>query len=209
VTGGASATRRARLRAGLRVAAVFVLAATLSACALARLAVPSRPAAIYDLTAPADFPVPSGTRAQLLIPEPSAFSALDSERIAIRPSPGQYAYLPQAVWSDSLPRLLQARLMEAFQNTGRIRAAGLPGQGLLIDYQVILDIRAFEIRGADAVAAFTVKLMDDRSGQVVATRIVRVAAPVAAGGNESAVAALDAAMDAAFIETVGWVLARV
>jgi len=201
--------RRGRLGAGLRLALVFLLTAVLSACALARLAVPSRPSAIYDLTAPADFPVPSGSAAQLLIPEPSAFSALDTERIAIRPAAGQYAYLPQAVWSDSLPRLLQARLMEAFQNTGRIRAAGLPGQGLLIDYQVILDIRAFEVLDDRALVAFTVKLLNDRNGEVVGTRIVRTAAPIAAAGNEAAVAALDAAIDAAFIETVGWVLARV
>jgi cholesterol transport system auxiliary component len=206
---GASASRRAQLGVACRLAVVFVLAATLSACALARLAVPASPAAIYDLTAPAEVPTPSGTRAQLLIPEPSALSALDTERIAIRPSPGQYAYLPQAVWSDSLPRLLQARLMETFQNTGRVRAAGLPGQGLLIHYQVILDIRAFEIRGGEAVAAFTVKLLDDRSGEVVGTRIVRASAPIRAEGTAAGVAALDAAMDAAFIETVGWVLTRV
>ena len=90
-----------------------------------------------------------------------------------------------------------------------MRAAGLPGQGLLIDYQVILDIRSFELRNDDAVAAFTVKLMDDRSGRVVATRIVRAAAPIASDDTAAAVAALDATMDAAFIETVGWVLARI
>jgi cholesterol transport system auxiliary component len=206
---GTSALRRARLRAALRLAVAFVLAAALSACALARLAVPARPSAIYDLTAPTDFPVPSGSSAQLLVPEPSAFSALNTERIAIRPDAAQYAYLPQAVWSDSLPRLIQARLMEAFQNTGRVKAAGLPGQGLLIDYQVILDIRAFEVLDDHAVVAFTVKLMNDRGGQVVATRIIRSVAPIAAAGTADAVLALDTAMDAAFVETVGWVLARV
>ena len=198
-----------RLRAATRLAAAVILSAALSACALARLAVPSAPSAIYDLTAPADFPVPSGSGAQILIPEPSAFSALSTERIAIRPAIAQYAYLPQAVWSDSLPRLLQARLMETFQNTGRVKAAGLPGQGMLIDYQVILDIRAFEVFEDAAIVAYTVKLMNDRNGQVVATRIIRAAAPVAAEGAPSAVLALDAAMDEAFTETVRWVLASI
>ncbi len=41
--------------------------------------------------------------------------------------------------------LVQLRLLQAFQNTGRIGAAGLPGQGLAIDYQVVTELRRFEI----------------------------------------------------------------
>jgi len=189
-----------------RAAATAALAGLLSACALARLGPPD---AIFDLSAPDDVAAQAGTPAQLLIAVPSATAALDSTRIAARPTESEYAYLPGAVWSDSLPKLLQARLTETFQNTGRVRAAGRPGQSLLINYQVVMDIRAFEITGDQAVAEFHVMLLNDRNGVVVSRRIVKTTAPLADSSNAGAVAALDAAMDEAFAEITGWVLRRI
>ena len=138
------------------------------------------------------------------MPSPRSIKALDTDRIAARPSPSEYAYLPHAVWSDTLPNLLQARLVETLQNSGRVRAAALPGQGLLIDYQVVMDVRAFEFSDDGAVAEFAVKLMDDRNGRVVRTRTVRHVVPVGSSENANVVAGLDAAMDAAFLEITDW-----
>ena len=194
-----------RLASG-RLCVAAALVGALGACASI---LPGAPSAIYDLTAPRE--VPGGGRAsvQILVPEPLALKALDTERIAARPSPDQYAYLGGAVWSDRLPRLLQARLMETFQNSGRVRAAAVPGQGLLIDYQVVVDIRAFEYTAEGAAAEFNVKLMDDRGGRVVANRTIREVVPLAALDNASIVAALDTAMDSAYREIVSWVLQRI
>ena len=189
-----------------RLAAMAVLAGLLSACSLARF---SAPDAIFDLSAPDDVATKAGTPAQLLIPVPSASAALDSTRIAARPTDSEYAYLPGAVWSDTLPKLLQARLTETFQNTGRVRAAGRPGQSLSINYQVVMDIRAFEIAGEAAVAEFHVMILNDRNGFVVSRRIVKASAPVGDTSNAGAVAALDAAMDDAFGKIAGWVLGRI
>ena len=196
-------TAKATLR---RLLAVAALAGLLSACALARSTTPD---AIFDLSAPDDVAARAGTPAQLLIPVPTASAALDTTRIAARPTDAEYAYLPGAVWSDSLPKLLQARLTETFQNTGRVRAAGRPGQSLLINYQVIMDIRAFEIAGDMAVAEFHVMVLNDRSGVVVSRRIVKATAPVSDSSNAGSVAALDTAMDEAYGEIANWVLGRV
>ncbi len=205
--GGVGRGRRsAAVATAGRLAATAALASLLSACALARLAPPD---AIFDLSAPDDVAARAGTPAQLLIPVPTATAALDSTRIAARPTTSEYAYLPGAVWSDSLPKLLQARLTETFQNTGRVRAAGRPGQSLLINYQVVMDIRAFEIADDQAVAEFHVMLLNDRNGVVVSRRIVRAAAPLADSSNAGSVAALDAAMDEAYGEIVRWVLKRI
>jgi cholesterol transport system auxiliary component len=130
--------------------------------------------------------------------------ALDTDRIAARPTASEYAYLPGAVWSDTLPSLIQARLVETLQNSGRVRAAALPGQGLLIDYQVVVDIRAFELADEGAVAEFAVKLMDDRNGRVIRSGVFRHVVPVASTDNAAVVAGLNAAMDAAFVDIVGW-----
>ena len=186
-------------RAGRRCAAL-IGAAMLAGCAAV---LPQTPSAIYDLSAPGDIAPPRG-ELQILVPKPTAVQALDSNRIAARPSIAEYAYLPGAVWSDTLPNLIQARLMQTLQNSGRVRAAALPGQGLLIDYQLVLDIRAFEFNGEAAVAEFAVKVMDESNGRVLRSRVFRHAVRVAANDNANIVVAMDAAMDAAFLEITRW-----
>ena len=160
---------------------------------------------IFDLSAPGEVNVPRGGL-QVLVPEPTTVRALDTDRIAARPSPSEYAYLPNAIWSDRLPRLLQARLVETLQNSGRVRAASVPGQGLLIDYQIIMDVRAFELSGEAAIADFAVRIMDDRNGRVVRSRVFRYAVALAAGDVGNVVAALDKAMDLAFTDMIEWAL---
>ncbi len=191
--------RRAPRTAGL---AALLAAATLAGCTSL---IAGRPSAIFDLTAPGTAMAAHGS-AQVLVPEPTTVHALDTDRIAARPGPSEYAYLPGAVWSDQLPKLLQARLIETLQNSGRTRAVAKPGQGLLIDYQVVLDVRAFEYTSEGAVADFIVRVMDDRTGRVIRSRGFRHVVPVASPGNGGIVQALDQAMDQAFVEIANWAL---
>jgi cholesterol transport system auxiliary component len=166
------------------------------------------PSSIYDLSAPV-LPESETTPRrgiQVLVPEPSTVRALDTDRIAGRPSPSEYAYLPGAVWSDRLPKLLQARLVQTLQNSGRVSAVAVPGQGLLIDYQIVLDVRAFELTGEGAVADFSVKVMDDRNGRVKRSRIFRYVIPVTSRGTQAVVAALNQAMEQAFADITDWAL---
>ena len=195
---GSSIARPRSPRGGIVAVA---LAAALAGCA----SLGSPPSAIFDLTAPGNFAAAHGT-AQLLVPEPTTVHALDNERIAARPGPSEYAYLPGAVWSDRLPKLLQARLVETLQNSGRARAVAMPGQGLLIDYQIVLDVRAFEYTAEGAVADFVVRVMNDRDGRVIRSRGFRHVVPVTTRGNAGIVQALDLAMDQAFIEIANWAL---
>jgi cholesterol transport system auxiliary component len=164
------------------------------------------PSAIFDLSPPGDPVAPRGY-VQVLVPEPTAVRALDTDRIAARPSASEYAYLPGATWSDRLPKLLQTRLVQTLQNSGRVRAAAVPGQGLLIDYQLVVDVRAFEFRGNAVYVDFAVRLMDDTSGRVVRSRVFTEAVPVASTQTSVVVEALDFAMDRAFSEIVNWAFA--
>lgn len=169
--------------------------------------------ATYDLSAPRDLGVKGGTGAQILIPEPTAVKAIDSDRIVVRPANQEIAYLAGSQWSDRLPRLVQLRIVEAFENTGRVRAVGRPGQNLSIDYQVVTDIRRFQLDvsgGARrAVAEVSVKLMNDRNGRVVATEVFTAEVPAASDAPPAAVAALDAALNMILAETVKWVFTRI
>jgi len=145
---------------------------------------------------------------QLLVAEPTALKALDSENIVVRLSNSEVQYLANSQWSDRLPRMVQSKLVEAFQDTGRLGGVGRPGQGLAIDYQVVTDIRAFEVDTKNNVAniEISVQLLNDRNGTVRAQDVFRASARVSGTGNANFVNALDSAFAAASREIVAWTL---
>lgn len=165
----------------------------------------------YDLTlstVEANGPRRGGT--QVLVAEPTALKVLDGENIVIRPSAASIEFLAGAQWADRLPRIVQARLVEALGSTGRLGGVGKPGEGLAIDYQIATQIRAFEIRidGADrAVVELYVKIINDRNGVVRTAKRFEATFPVTGSGNDAFVAALDSAFAIAARDIVAWTLA--
>ncbi len=172
----------------------------------------SKPIDTYELTAPSPATVGRRiSRRQAIVTEPSAIKALDGENIVVRSSATSLQYLDGAQWADRLPRIVQARLIETFQRSGRIGGIGTPGEGLAVDYQVIAEIRAFEVRvegGDTAEVEISVKLLNDRNGIVRATRVFTHSANVTATGNDGYVAALDAAFARVAVDIVDWALTR-
>lgn len=163
----------------------------------------------FSLTAVRGVEGPKLTKRQILIPEPTAVKALDSEQVVVRVSQSEIQYLAKSRWSDRLPRLVQARLVQAFENTGRLGGVGTPGQGLAIDYQVITEIRAFEVQaysGSRAQVEISAKLLNDRTGEVRASRVFTATAPVGGSDNEAFVKAMDAAFARVTTDLVGWTL---
>ena len=149
---------------------------------------------------------------QILITEPAALKALDSEQIVIRPTPSSIEYLAKSQWSDRLPKIVQDKLVQAFENSGRVGGVGRPGDGLAIDYKIITSIRAFEIKvdgGEHAVVELSAKVLNDRNGVVVASKVFRSTAPVTGSGNAAYVQALDTAFEAVVRDLVGWTLSRI
>ncbi|PDT09103.1 MULTISPECIES: ABC-type transport auxiliary lipoprotein family protein [unclassified Rhizobium] len=162
----------------------------------------------YDLAGTVDGDGPAAKSRQILIAGPTALRSLDSEQIVIRVSPSEIQYLSRAQWGDKLPRIVQSKLVEAFENSGKLGGVGLPGQGLAIDYQVVTDIRSFEIdasSGNQAVVEISVKLLNDRNGSVRAQKVFRAMAP-AGGDNVGFVKALDRAFSIVVSEIVSWTL---
>ncbi len=197
----------ARHRAG--VFAACLASVLLAGCSTLGLEAAPR---IYDLRAPTAIDVGgSQTSRQLLVAEPAAVRFYATDRIVVRDSGDTLAYFPGALWSDALPELLQARFAEALERTGRARAVGRPGQGLLIDTRLVPEIRAFEIDVASAGAATAVidislKVMNDANGRILASQsfLTRVAA--ASDGVDDGVEALNVALDAILREMVVFVL---
>ncbi|MCB1475887.1 MAG: membrane integrity-associated transporter subunit PqiC [Rhodobiaceae bacterium] len=165
----------------------------------------------YDLSAPTDFGTIGSTRAQILVPVPTALASLDTERIVVRPEPAVINYLSGAQWADKLPRLFQARLVEAFDRSGRVARVGRTGEGLVADYQILAEIRAFHADPTSGIAhaEVAVRIVNDRSGRIVASKTFIREAPLVSKNSGDIVTALAAAMSAAMGDIVGWTVSRI
>jgi cholesterol transport system auxiliary component len=171
------------------------------------------PPVTYELTAPDSIPqLRSGTAAQIMIPEPRALKFLDSERVVVT-TDAKITYYPDAQWTDRLPAVFQAKAIEAFEQSKRARAVGRPGEGLSIDYQLLIDIRSSEYNTSSGVEfariEISAKILNDRNGRVVSTRVLTSEAPVASDQPEDVVAALDAALNEMLVDLVRWTVSKV
>jgi cholesterol transport system auxiliary component len=201
-----------------RFAVAVGLFVSLAACALVT---PPKPAPeTYDISAPREFPgLKSGTRAQILVKEPTSLKAIDGQQIVLKQTSSVIAYLRGAQWSDSAPKMLQSKLVEAFENTARAAAVAKPGDGLVIDYQLVSHVRRFEIdvEQSEAVFEIAIKLLNDQTGKVIDTQIFEGRATLsqvskASSGsqnNDAYVDALDAAFDEVARAIILWVFAEV
>lgn len=194
----------------MRAGFVFGLClAVLSGCSGGLI--PQTPPDTYGLTGSPVISGQNAPRRQILIAEPVALKALDSEQIVIKPTPSSIQYLAKSQWSDRLPKMVQAKLVQAFENSGRVGGVGRPGEGLAIDYQISTSIRSFEIRvngGETAVVEISAKVINDRNGSVKASEVFSSSVPVRGSGNPAYVGALDRAFENVTEELVQWALAR-
>jgi phospholipid/cholesterol/gamma-HCH transport system substrate-binding protein len=164
------------------------------------------PPVIYDLSVPANLPPVSKTSdSQLVVADPTAIVALDTQKILVRPNLADSA-TPNAQWSDSIPKLVQAKVVEALENAHFLKAVVPPTDGFTANFQLLLDIRDFTIVPSPTPTAnveFSAKLMGD-DGTVTATKIFHATAPVEKTDAASASAGLDKAFSAAVADLVAW-----
>ncbi|MCM2293719.1 ABC-type transport auxiliary lipoprotein family protein [Allorhizobium sp. BGMRC 0089] len=147
---------------------------------------------------------------QLLIANPTALKAFDSNMIVVRVSGTEMQYLAGSQWSDTLPNMVQAKLVAAFENTGKLGGVGEPGQGLAVDDQLLTDIRTFEIDTngpARANVAISVKLLNDRNGTVISQKLFSATVPVKGEGRQAMIDALSGAFSQVSSDIVTWTLA--
>jgi cholesterol transport system auxiliary component len=151
----------------------------------------------------------SARNRQILVPEPTALKLLNSEQVVVRVSASEIQYLADSRWGDRLPAIVQSKLVEAFENSGRLGGVGKPGQGLAIDYQVVTDIRAFEVTAGSprlANVEISAKILNDRNGTVRAQNVFKATAPVSGAENRDFIEALDRAFAKVGAEIVDWSL---
>ncbi len=159
--------------------------------------------AVVDLTPPKTLSlvakVPAG---QIAVPEPSALGALDSDKLSLDPAAPDAL---QAAWADALPKLMQARLVQSFENAGLFGSV-VRGDGSTSDYLLQSDLRSFGIANDGGPAAeleLGVKLLNAK-GRVLAGRIFKAKVPLSSGDAKVAAAGLNEAFGRATQELIGW-----
>jgi phospholipid/cholesterol/gamma-HCH transport system substrate-binding protein len=128
----------------------------------------------YDLRAAQGFSSPPERtlKSKLVIPEPTAVIKLDTQRFLFSPAK-EYPGFAEAIWADSIPKLLQAKLLESFENYDIAHAPLRSMDGLQGDYQLLIDIRRFQI-ATDPEPAVDIGLSArilNKDGKVVAARL--------------------------------------
>ncbi|KPF65880.1 ABC transporter [Bosea sp. AAP35] len=160
----------------------------------------------FDLSAPRDFGRLGGSRATLMVQEPTTVQALDSDRVIIRDSSGALSFLGGAQWADRVPKLVQVRLIQTFENGSRLGSVARPGDRITPEVQLLTDIRSFNIDAASgaAVVEITAKLVGDRTGDIRRARLFSARVPAGAVDGAGAAQALDRALSQVLVDIVRW-----
>jgi len=170
---------------------------------------PAPPKTIYDLEAPQSFAFPTTVlKRQLAIPLPTTVVMFDTQRILVTPTGKEYPGFADTQWADSIPNLLQEKLIQSFENFDIAHAPvrGQEGEG---DSKLLIDIRNFAVSAdAQPVAeiTFSARILD-KNGHVVAGRLFSERRPLEALTPAAAHAAFDSAFSAIATSLVGWVAA--
>jgi phospholipid/cholesterol/gamma-HCH transport system substrate-binding protein len=160
-------------------------------------------ATLYELAAPAMAALDNAPPGQLTIADVTAIVAFDTQKILYvsgrETNPGE-----DGQWGDSLPKLVQAKIIQTFENAGYMRVVRA-ADGLPSDHQLLLDLRRFHVSLAPervAEVELTAKIVD--GDKVSDGRMFRASAPVRGEGGRAAAAALSDAFGEAAAALVTW-----
>jgi cholesterol transport system auxiliary component len=150
---------------------------------------------------------------QLIVLEPVASRELDTDRILVRPTSPLVKYFADVRWVDRAPRLVQTRLVEAFQKSGRITGVARGATGLRGDYELSSELRAFdthEDKGPNQRSvrvALDLKLVRQPGSMIVATRSFEASAPATDNSITGVANAFGTSLAKLLAEAVPWSLA--
>lgn len=186
--------------------------ALLAACAGCSILGSTTPATIYapepNVTADPAWP---SVDWQLAIARPQAMRMLDSQRIAVRPTPGELQVYKGASWARAPSEQVQDTILHALEDSQKIRAVARQGTGIVADYTLLTDLRRYEADYAgaafpSATIEVNAKLLHAPDQAIVASRTFLQAVP-ASGTQTAAVAqAFGTALGAVAHDIAGWTL---
>src|SRR5581483_35427 len=167
----------------------------------------SAPRIVYDLQAPKSFPplekVPQGL---LAVADPTALIMFESRKIMVRPDDPDDPAFAGAEWGDSIPKLVQSKIIQSFENAGLARTVVRPMEGVTANRQLLIDIRKFQLTKLPRPSAeveFQVKILS-ADGKIEDARVFQAAVPAKAANAADAVAAINEAFGKCATDLVVW-----
>jgi phospholipid/cholesterol/gamma-HCH transport system substrate-binding protein len=167
---------------------------------------PAIPKRVYDLSLPSDFASPkTPLKEQLVMPTPTAILLLNTQRFLLEPNKELPEFV-NAQWADSIPAMLQTKLIQSFENYdvahAPLRSTDTPGT----NPQLLVDVRCFQINTSSELTAeigFSARILN-KDGQVVASRLFQQSRKLDKPDTASAVAAFDDAFGSIATELITW-----
>jgi len=170
---------------------------------------PKPPPLSYDLSTP-DLPPPPGTPSkamslQLAVPEPTALVAYETQKVLTSPKDNQLQPIEQGQWADSIPKLVQTKMVESLEKAGFEHVAKTT-DGFTSEAQLLLEIRSFAISLEPTPTArveIGVKLLGG-DGKIIAERAFSATAAAASAESAAAATALNEAFQTVSRDIVNW-----
>lgn len=170
------------------------------------------PPRVYDFAAAKSFPgLGKLTASTISIPEPTTLGVFDSDRIAVRSGSTDKAGIEGAQWPDNLPKVVQARLIQSFENAGMARVMGRAPDGSMPDFQLLIDVRAFQINataGPVAEVEIAAKVVGG-DGKMLDAHVFRASLPAGGVDAAQASAALGQAFGKVAADIVVWTVGTI
>jgi phospholipid/cholesterol/gamma-HCH transport system substrate-binding protein len=166
------------------------------------------PPQFLTLRAPTDFAPVAPPNVPVAVVDISAPVAFQTQRIMSRTGPDSPLTLGEGQWIDATPKLIQLKLVEAFENAHLGGIVGLPVESSAADYQLLIELRRFEIDLGEkkAVLDLSARLVA-KDGRVAAAKLFRGSSDGAASDGEPAAQALGGAFAEVARQLVEWTAA--
>ena len=129
-----------------------------------------------------------------------------TQRVVVRDVGNVLSYLPDAQLSDTLPRLVQTRLLQTFE-ASNFPNIGRPDDQLRVDVTLATELQAFEIDAANgnlATVRINAKLVDERRGMIFASKSFSATQAAAIDPAAAAIGGLDGALKQVMAEILQW-----
>ncbi len=168
---------------------------------------PEKPKIVFDLAVDSAAIPRAHVTDQFGVPEPTAVIALDTQRMLVRSDAGQITQFGDAQWSDNIPKLLQAKLVQALADAGVEAQVATPDQAAAGGDQLVIDLQNFALTTANppmAQIAFSAKIVSG-AGKVIGVRQFQSAAPAASPDTAATVAAFNKALSKIAADLIAWI----
>ncbi len=168
--------------------------------------------ALFDL-APAskfDFDI-SSTEGQLVVSEPTVLLALNTDKIQELKSINTWAPFGTARWTDNLPNLFQAKLLQGFENAGLGKRIVRPSDVFEAEFKLLLDIRRFHYRTFDKPAVIIdvmAKVMNG-DGEILTIRRFQSEYEIESQDAETVAGKMSDLFSATSAEIIAWSIAAI